>query len=63
MIAEGRRLMFWNANVGEKFAIMDMQGRVIRAGRVNQPRFEVSLQTAGGYIVRIGRTMARVNLK
>lgn len=63
MIAEGRRLVFWNADVGEKFAIMDMQGRVIRAERVNQSRFEVCLQTAGGYIVRIGRIMVRVNLK
>ena len=63
MVAEGRRLMFWNADVGEEFAIMDMQGRVIRAERVNQSRFEVSLQTAGSYIVRIGRSMTRINLK
>ena len=63
MIAEGRRLVFWNADVGEKFAIMDMQGRVIRAERVNQSRFEVRLQTAGSYIVRIGRSMKRVEIK
>ena len=63
VVAEGRRLMFWNANVGEEFDVLDMQGRVIRAERVNQPRFEVRLQTAGSYIVRIGRFMTRVNLK
>ena len=63
MIAEGRRLVFWNADVGEKFAIMDMQGRVIRAERVNQSRFEVCLQTAGSYIVRIGQSMKRVEIK
>ncbi|MBQ3714279.1 MAG: InlB B-repeat-containing protein [Fibrobacter sp.] len=63
MIVEGRRLIIRNVVPGNDFAIMDMQGRVVLADNVSQSQFKVELQTAGGYIVRIGQSMRRVNIK
>ena len=56
----GRELQVAGAHVGASFALLDMQGRVLRTGAVGESNFSVMVTRSGGYLVRIGNDVRRV---
>ena len=61
--AIGRNVRISGSTVGKKFAILDMQGKVIRSGVVNSENFEVPVANAGIYMVRVGSVTQRIRIK
>lgn len=56
----GHELQVAGAHVGASFALLDMQGRVLRKGTVDESNFSVMVPRSGGYLVRIGDDVRRV---
>ena len=59
----GRTLQVSAAEVGKTYAILDMQGRVLKFGRVNIPNFNVVVPNGGSYMIRMGNRTRRVNIR
>ena len=51
------------AKVGASYALLDMQGRVLRKGRIESANFNIVVLNAGRYFVRIGNQIRNVNVK
>lgn len=51
------------APVGVTYAIVDLQGRVMKKGRVESTNFNVSLLKAGVYMVRVGQRTWKVKME
>jgi hypothetical protein len=51
------------AKVGTSYALLDMQGRVLRRGRVESANFNIAVPNAGQYFVGIDNQIRRVNVK
>ena len=45
------------------YALLDMQGRVLRRGPVTGVSFAIPVNRAGTYFVRVGNGMQRVSVK
>ncbi|PBC66431.1 InlB B-repeat-containing protein [Fibrobacter sp. UWS1] len=60
---QNRTLQIQNARIGSAFAVLDLQGRVLRRGVVNSPEFSMELQNAGTYIVRVGKEIQKIRVK
>ena len=45
------------------YAIFDMQGRVLKNGRVSAANFNIALPRAGNYLVKIGNQTRKVNIR
>ena len=60
---QNRTLQIQNARIGSAFAVLDLQGRVLRRGVVNSPEFSMELQNAGTYIVRVGSQVQKIRVK
>ena len=58
-----RNIQISAAPVGSTYAILDMQGRVLKNGRVESVNFNIAIQQAGNYLVRIGGKTQVVNVK
>ena len=61
--AMGRNIKVSGSSLGQKFAVLDMQGKVVRSGVVNAANFEVPVAHAGIYVVRIGSLAQRVRVR
>ena len=48
---------------GSQYALLDMQGRVIRRGAVDGANFSIPVSRGGNYLVRIGDRVRRVSVK
>ena len=51
------------SKVGERYAVCDMQGRVIRSGVVETANFDIPVKNAGIYMVRVGASAKRIRVK
>ncbi|PBC68514.1 InlB B-repeat-containing protein [Fibrobacter sp. UWS1] len=60
---QNRTLQIQNARIGSAFAVLDLQGRVLRRGVVNSPEFSMELQNAGAYIIRIDSQVQKIRVK
>ncbi len=60
---QNRTLQIQNARIGSAFAVLDLQGRVLRRGVVNSSEFSMELQNAGAYIVRLGKEIQKIRVK
>ena len=60
---QNRTLQIQNARIGSAFAVLDLQGRVLRRGVVNSPEFSMELQYAGAYIIRIDSQVQKIRVK
>ena len=60
---QNRTVLVRNVRVGENFAVLDMQGRVLRRGIANSAELSFDVQNAGTYIVRMGTESLRVRIK
>ena len=59
----GREIQVVNARVGAAYALLDMQGRVVKQGKVESSNFAVMVERAGNYLVRIGSNLQMARLK
>ena len=50
----GRNVQIVGARVGSSYAVLDMQGRVLRRGRVDSPNFSLSMTRSGTFLVQVG---------
>ena len=51
------------AKVGTSYALLDMQGRVLKNGRVESANFDIAVANAGRYFVKIGDQIRNVNIR
>ncbi len=61
--AVNRNIHISEASIGEIYVIFDMQGRVLRKGRVDSSDFNITMPIAGNYLVKIGYQLRRVNVR
>ena len=61
--ALGRTVQVSGAQEGAVYALLDMQGRVLRSGWVGEANFSLPVPNAGMYLVRVGSGTLRVNVK
>lgn len=54
LVVNGRSLQLSNARIGDAFAVMDMQGRVMNRGVVSADAFNMTVPRSGNYIVKAG---------
>ena len=59
----GRNIQVAGARVGLGYAVFDMQGHVIRQGRVETANFDIPVNNAGAYLVRIAGQSGVVKLR
>ena len=59
----GREIQVANARVGAGYALLDMQGRIVKQGQVESANFGMTVARAGTYLVRIGSYLQMVQLK
>ncbi len=52
-----------DAALGDTYALLDMQGRVLRSGPALGANFAIQVDHAGAYLVRIGKGVQRVSVK
>ena len=59
----GRDIQIVHARVGSAYAVFDMQGRVLRVDLVSSENFNLTVPSAGTYLVRVGSQSRKVNIK
>ena len=58
-----RNIQISAAPIGSAYAILDMQGRVLKKGRVESANFNITMPQAGNYMIRIGNHTQRISIK
>lgn len=58
-----RNLQISGANIGEPYAIFDLQGRVFKKGRIESLNLNIPIAEAGNYVVKIGYRTQRVQIR
>lgn len=58
-----RAIQIAGAKVGSAYAILDMQGRVLKKGRVESANFSIPMAMAGNFFVRVGNRTQRISIK
>ena len=61
--AMNRGIQVSGSTVGKRYAVVDLQGRVIRKGVVETSNFEIPVPNTGIYMVRIGTSTQRIRVK
>ena len=61
--AVGREIQVVNARVGAAYAVLDLQGRIVKQGQIESANFAVMVERAGNYLVRIGSNLQMARLK
>ena len=51
------------SSTGDTYALLDMQGRILRSGPALGASFAIPVDHAGAYLVRIGNGVQRVSVK
>ncbi|MBO7413134.1 MAG: CotH kinase family protein [Fibrobacter sp.] len=63
VVAMDRNIQVNSTLVGKAYAVFDMQGVVVRKGRVESASFEIPVSKAGVYMVRVGSLSQRVTVR
>lgn len=63
VVVDSRSFDIVDAQVGSRFAVIDMGGRVVRSGIVSNGSQRVDVSKSGSYMVRVGREAVQVNIK
>ena len=63
VVAANRSIEIAGARVGSVYAVLDLQGRVIKLGRVQSANFNVPMSRAATYLVRVGDQTQSVTIK
>lgn len=59
----GRSIQVSGSTVGANYAVLDMQGRIVRKGVVASANFGIPVPNAGVYMVRVGASAKRIRIK
>jgi hypothetical protein len=62
-IKVNRNIQISTDSVGSFYAIFDMQGRVLKKGRVERSNFSIVVPRKGSYFVKVGKQIERINVK
>ena len=49
--------------MGSRYAVFDMDGRVVKRGTVSNGSQRVEIPKSGSYMVRVGKDAVQVNVK
>ncbi|MCQ2060108.1 MAG: hypothetical protein MJY47_00790 [Fibrobacter sp.] len=60
---QGRLLQIQSATVGAAYAVMDMQGRVVKSGSIGAASMVLPMPASGNYLVRVGSQIQRISVK
>ena len=63
VVVASRSIQISSAPVGSSYAIFDMQGRVLKQGRVDSSNFNIAMPIAGNYLVKVGDRTRRVSIR
>ena len=63
LTAIGRDIQITGARIGSDYDVFDMQGHVITKGRTNTASFNLTMNHAGMYLVKIGDQAQKVQVK
>ena len=63
LTAIGRDIQITGARIGSAYDVFDMQGHVITKGRTNTASFNLTMNHAGMYLVKIGDQAQKVQVK
>jgi len=61
--AMNHRIQVSCSKVGDRYAVYDMQGNVLRMGAVEASNFEIPVSNSGVYMVRVGSSAKRIRVK
>ncbi len=61
--AMNHRIQVSGSKVGDRYAVYDMQGNVLRMGAVEASNFEIPVSNSGVYMVRVGSSAKRIRVK
>ena len=61
--AMNNRIQVSGSKVGDRYAVYDMQGNVLRMGAVEASNFEIPVSNSGVYMVRVGSSAKRIRVK
>lgn len=61
--AVARSVQISAAPIGSTYAVMDLRGRVLQKGRVESANFNIAMALPGIYMVQVGRSTQKVNVK
>lgn len=62
-VVNGRLVQVMHATVGKAYSVFDMNGHVLKAGRVESENFNVDVNRAGNFVLRIGDQVRTLNVK
>ena len=62
VFVNSRSIQLSGAEVGNAYVLLDMQGRVLRKGRVEMANFNIAVANAGRYFVKVGSQIRNVNV-
>ena len=60
---QNRSIHISAAPLGSAYAIFDMQGRILKKGRVESVNFNIPVTLAGNYVIKIGHITQHVQIK
>jgi hypothetical protein len=60
---QNRSIHISAAPLGSAYAIFDLQGRVLKKGRVESVNFNIPVTQAGNYVIKIGHITQHVQIK
>ena len=60
---DARALNIEEAQMGSRYAVFDMDGRVVKRGTVSNGSQRVEIPKSGSYMVRVGKDAVQVNVK
>ena len=63
IVSVSRNVQIAGAKVGSVYAILDMQGRVLKKGRVESANFNIPMAMAGNFLVRVGSRTQRISIR
>jgi hypothetical protein len=63
VVVDSRSFDIVDAQVGSRFAVIDMGGRVVRSGIVSNGSQRVEVPKSGSYTVRVNKEAVQVNVK
>lgn len=59
----GRNVQVTGAHNGSAYALLDMQGRVLTTGRVDDSGFSIEMPYSGNFLVRVDQEIRRISVK
>ena len=63
VVALNRNILISAAPVGSAYAIYDMQGKLLKKGRVSSANYNIEMSRVGNYLIRVGNLTQLIMVK